>query len=631
MKKIMAMLISAAIIIASFSVCLNAYALKTTNVPKTQIGTSDTYYEFDAATKTLTLSGNGEIPNMINNESSQPWFSWRSDGSIENIVIDEGITRVGNYVLYQINCANISIPSTLTAIGNYAFAYNSLVENIELPYGVISIGASAFENCIALKSVDIPDTVKTISKNAFKQCYKLESVFIPHSVQSIGNYAFHRCSVLESVTFESLSSPISIGSYAFMACPLLTEVSVPLNATLNTYAFGYNDNKKKYDGFLMKVYSGSDAIAYAKARTIDYIILDAIALSLGAVNKNEYFEETANYEYTYSFTPSVTQVYNIYSTGDVDLRAVMTCGDEEILESDDISKDNLNFCLRCELQEGREYIITVNSVKSLGEYAIIAYPDEITSFDIKGSLAFSAADGEVAEDGIRYFDINNDMLSDFLLTIDFGGDFQDIIPFENKYFDNKTIELADKQKESPFTCGNNSSYISIGEVESAFDVNIEHSYDEKVVEMTLDDDGYTLYTCILCADSYKDNFVPTTAVTVSGKAVIMEKPDGSHEHNTPYPYVSFEANDRVYHTDDEGNWSLRTFNSLDLVFVNENGNDVAVHIDVDGEDVYYGEVAFEGYDFTGDGIVNAKDFAVFLKQKEKSLGEDYWQYAANFI
>lgn len=632
MKRILSVLISLFVVAASFSVCFSAFALKSTDVSKTRLGESETYYEYSAETKTLTISGSGDIPNMTNNEASQPWFNWRSDGSIERVVIEEGITRVGNYVFYQVCAPDISVPSSLKAVGNYAFAYNSGITAMELPFGVQSLGASTFENCINLESIVLPDSLLIISKNAFKQCYKLQSAKIPYSVQSIGSYGFYRCSALESVEFESMSSSVRIGDYCFMSCPRLTELSVPLNAQISAkYSFGYNDSKVKYDNISMKIYSGSDAMAYAAAKSIPYTLLDTIPLEIGVLNTNNYIEETVNYEYKYTFTPPVTQKYNIYSTGDADLRAVISENGSEIQSADDISKNNLNFCLSCELEAGKEYLITVTSVKSEGEYSVIVYPDEIISLDIKGSLSFSAEEGSVSDGGQRYFDITDDMLRDFVLTVNFAGGFIDRILYENKYFNNRIISIADKQSDTPFTCGKNSSYIAIGEVEGVFDVDISHSYGEEFIDMTLDDDGYTLYTCILCSYSYKDNFVPTTAVTVSGRAVIAEKPDASHGHNIPYPYASFNANDRTYHIDENGNWSLRTFGSLDLIFENEYGKNVSVHIDVDGRDVDFGTIAFEGYDFNGDSIVNAKDYAIFLKQKQQTLGKDYWQFAVNFI
>ncbi len=617
-------------IITSFSFCITALAFKTADVERTQIGTSDTYYEFDAETKTLTLSGSGAIPNMLNDDTSQPWGTWRSDGSIEKVVIEEGITGIGNYVLFYVSAKEIQLPSTLKTIGSYAFAETTKVQSIKIPFGVKSIGVSAFENCISMTEVDIPDTVTIIAKNTFKQCYKLENVVIPHSVTSIGNYAFHRCSVLSSVKFESLSTLEKIGSYAFQNCPMLTELTVPAYATVGKLFYGVNDSGTKYADASMKLFSGSQAIAYAKTKGIPFTLLDEIPLELGAVNNDEFVDDTVSNSVDYSFTPETSGVYNIYSTGEVDLTAVLSDENGKLLESDDISKDNLNFCLTYDMEAGRKYVITVSSVRSVGEYSIIVYPDEIESVQTKGSLAFNAVDSAVEGDK-RIFDINDDMLNDFILDINFAVGFSDKIYYENKYFDNRMIEIADKQREEPFTCGDNISYIAIGDVESPFGVFIEHSYEEEVIPYTVDDDGYSVFTCILCNDNYKDNFVPTPAVTVSGKAVLMEKPDGTHSDDIPYPYATFFANERTYFIDENGNWSVNTFDDLDLVFENENGTNVSVHIDVDGEDVEFGEVAFEGYDFNRDKRVNAKDFAIFLKQKKKKLGEDYWKYAYNFF
>ena len=38
----------------------------------------------------------------------------------------------------------------------------------------------------------------------------------------------------------------------------------------------------------------------------------------------------------------------------------------------------------------------------------------------------------------------------------------------------------------------------------------EHDYETKKVEVTCIEDGYTLYTCNLCGDSYKGDIVPST-------------------------------------------------------------------------------------------------------------------------
>lgn len=75
------------------------------------------------------------------------------------------------------------------------------------------MGEYFFGNCESLTSITIPGTVTTIGQRAFYNCTSLASIKIHDAVESIGDEAFFMCSALESV--EIGKSVNKIGRYAF--------------------------------------------------------------------------------------------------------------------------------------------------------------------------------------------------------------------------------------------------------------------------------------------------------------------------------------------------------------------------------------------------------------------------------
>jgi len=71
----------------------------------------------------LTISGSGAMADYAASGTSAPWYNDRS--SIDTIIIEEGITNIGNYAFK--NCNNL--------------------ETIEIPMGVTSIGTYSFDSC----------------------------------------------------------------------------------------------------------------------------------------------------------------------------------------------------------------------------------------------------------------------------------------------------------------------------------------------------------------------------------------------------------------------------------------------------------------------------------------------------
>ena len=122
-----------------------------TNSP---LGATQTWWEYDAATRTLTVSGTGAMPDF-NSFDDQPWKDVRE--KIKTVVIETGVT----------------------SIGNKAFTGCEVLTSVTLPEsGLETIGEKAFMGCEKLSSITIPKSVTTIKEQAFYSCYALGGVTV---------------------------------------------------------------------------------------------------------------------------------------------------------------------------------------------------------------------------------------------------------------------------------------------------------------------------------------------------------------------------------------------------------------------------------------------------------------------
>lgn len=112
---------------------------------------------------------------------------------------------------------SVTIPDSVTAILDRAFANCFQLTNISIPNSVTSIGFSAFEHCTSLKSITLPSSLRNISMFLFHNCSQLTTIQIPDSVPSIQDYAFGNCTSLETIHIPV--SVTSIGNRAFAGCP----------------------------------------------------------------------------------------------------------------------------------------------------------------------------------------------------------------------------------------------------------------------------------------------------------------------------------------------------------------------------------------------------------------------------
>lgn len=171
----------------------------------------------------------------------------------------------------------ITLPETVTTIGEWAFAHNQFVKTVILPESLKEIKENAFCECLELETINL-EKVEIIRKCAFsecanlkeiivnsdmveeatfKGCRKLEKVCIPN-VKTIKEEAFAWCYELKHIDFPECLE--SIEDSAFASTKL--EVAV-LPKTIQSFGFGIFHGVKEivvYDSVCDTEKEGKDCL-----------------------------------------------------------------------------------------------------------------------------------------------------------------------------------------------------------------------------------------------------------------------------------------------------------------------------------------------------------------------------------
>ena len=175
-------------------------------------------YTFNNCDKLAGIS----IPDSVTTIGEKAFYNC---SNLESVTIGNGVTEIGSYAFEGCtSLESVTIPDSVTEINWYAFKDCTGLTNVTINNGVTSIGSATFENCTSLTNVTIPDSVTYMGSHIFKDCTSLTSVTIPDSVTEIAWYAFYGCTGLESVTIPD--SVTSIDVYAFYNCSSLTSVTI---------------------------------------------------------------------------------------------------------------------------------------------------------------------------------------------------------------------------------------------------------------------------------------------------------------------------------------------------------------------------------------------------------------------
>ncbi len=186
---------------------------------------------------TLTISGSGAMADYT--AGTAPWPEY-----ITKVVINSGVTKVGNYAFYEMpNLTEVQIAGSTTNIGNYAFARNRQLSSVSLTSGLTTVSEGAFMGCDSLAAITLPASVTTIGAYAFNGDSALTSVETGSAITTIGKYAFADSGIYSAVIPAGVAT---IGECAFSSCENLVNVVISNGVTtIGKGAFSYDTALEK--------------------------------------------------------------------------------------------------------------------------------------------------------------------------------------------------------------------------------------------------------------------------------------------------------------------------------------------------------------------------------------------------
>lgn len=161
-----------------------------------------------------------------------------SGANVSELILPDTITTLSPYCFSSAIITTLTIPPLVTVLSTGAFQYVQPLVDLEtgeespisiiLPQNLVKIGQSCFEGA-PIQQITIPNTVTEIGERAFSNCLNLVSIVLSTSLQKISNAMLQGCRSLTEITIPA--SVTEIGQDAFGGTGI-THIIIPATVTV---------------------------------------------------------------------------------------------------------------------------------------------------------------------------------------------------------------------------------------------------------------------------------------------------------------------------------------------------------------------------------------------------------------
>ncbi|MBP5520728.1 MAG: leucine-rich repeat domain-containing protein [Treponema sp.] len=143
----------------------------------------------------------------------------------ESISLPDSVTELGNCLFENSKALEtVKLPANITELPPYLFSGCSALSKVTMPNTLSGFPEGLFKNCESMPEIPFRAGIKVLAESVFEGCSSLKALVIPNTVTRIESKAVANCTSLESVVFPSMLEYIAPD--AFEGCTSIHNIRI---------------------------------------------------------------------------------------------------------------------------------------------------------------------------------------------------------------------------------------------------------------------------------------------------------------------------------------------------------------------------------------------------------------------